>query len=46
MEGGRGSQKNSLTSTGQRTSAVSARSSDNLEDEDEYDSSDDDELCE
>lgn len=49
MEGGRGSQRSSLVSSGQRPSAVNVsqqRSSDNLEDEDDYDSSDDDEMCE
>lgn len=42
MEGGRGSQRSSLVSTVN----ASQRSSDNLEDEDDYDSSDDDEMCE
>lgn len=42
MEGGRGSQRSSLVST---VNASQQRSSDNLEDEDDYDSSDDDEMC-
>lgn len=46
MDGGRGSQRSSLTNTGHRSSAVSQRSTENLEDEDDYDSSDDDDMCE